>query len=238
MKKLVMALAIAVVVLTMAPTAKADSIGPNCGSCNGGIYTLTYSGAPISSTSTTQTFQITLTIDTSGVAAFLAPAVPVAIDAVAIKVSSSASAASIVAAPGGIGNWLLVPGGINAGGCSESGGGFECADWIASGAGAAIGGILQWTFDVTMPTGSLFTGLNAASIKARYVGWVEPVWVPPVPARGNKPAVPGYWIPGYWDKVGALVSENITLQRVPEPGTMALLGAGLLGLAALRHRLL
>lgn len=210
MKKPIMALAISVVVLTMAPAAKADSIGPNCDSCNGGIYTLTYSGAPISSTSTTQTFQITLTIDTSGVAGVLPSAA--AIDAASIKVSSSASSASLFSVvPGSLSDWNVVPGGINAGGCSGSGSGFECADWIASGPGVSIGGTLQWTFDVTIPTGTLFTGLNEASIKARYVD-----------SNGNK--------------VGSLVSEKITLQKVPEPGTMVLLGAGLLGLAALRRR--
>jgi hypothetical protein len=210
MKRLAIALAISMVALSMAPAAKADSIGPNCGSCNGGTYTLTYSGAPISSTSTTQTFRITLVIGTAGVAAVLPSAV--AIDAAAIKVSSSVSSASLFAAPGGLSKWNLVPGGINSGGCSGAGGGFECADWIASGPGALIGGTLQWTFDVTIASGSLFTGLNAASIKARYV---------------NSSGI----------KVGSLVSEKITLQKVPEPGTIALLSAGLLGLAALRRRL-
>ena len=52
-------------VVLYAAAAHADSIGPGCGSCNGGIYTLTYSGSPISSTATTKTYRITLTINTT-----------------------------------------------------------------------------------------------------------------------------------------------------------------------------
>ena len=50
----------------VAGRASADPIGPDCGTCQGSIYTLEYSGSPIATTSTTETFRITLTIDTSG----------------------------------------------------------------------------------------------------------------------------------------------------------------------------
>jgi len=43
--------------------AKATPIGPSCGTRQGSIYELIYSGSPISSTATTQTFAITVTID-------------------------------------------------------------------------------------------------------------------------------------------------------------------------------
>jgi MYXO-CTERM domain-containing protein len=120
---------------------------------------------------------------------------------------------------GGVANWNLISGGINASGCSGSGSGFDCADWIAAGPGAALGGILTFVFDQTINLGTLITSNLGASIKAQYVD-----------ASGAK--------------VGALVSEDITLQTssstssgisstgsTPEPGStsLAVLGLGLLG---------
>ena len=191
-------------VLGLCASAPANSIGPNCGTCQGSIYTLSYSGVPIGTTATTETFRITLTIDTSGYTgggSFL--------DTVAIKVSSQIVSASLVGAPGGVGAWAEVMGGLNANGCSGAGSGFDCAGAISNGVGVPNGAPYQWTFDVEVNTGALFTGPDEASIKARYVD-----------GQGNK--------------VGALVSEGITLM-VPEPGLAALLLTGLLG-AALRRR--
>lgn len=166
--------------------AAADPIGPTCPTCNGGIYTLSYDGTALADTDAVhETFRITLNIDTSGVTGVVPTAT--AIDAVAIKVASSIFSATLFSAPGGTASWALVPGGISAIGCDGSGSGFECADWIASGAGAAIGGTLDWIFDVTVDNGGLFTTTDAASVKARYVD-----------SSGAK--------------VGDLVSEAITLQ--------------------------
>jgi len=217
-------LAIAGLLIVPALSA-ADPIGPTVAdgcvndSCNGGIYTLSYDGTALPDADPLhETFRITYTIDTSGVTGVVPTAV--AIDAAAIKVSASVFAASLFSAPGGVGNWNLVSGGISAGGCSGSGAGFECADWVAAGVGAAIGGTLQWVFDMTVDNGTLFTGPGLASIKARYVD-----------SGGNK--------------IGALVSEPITLQvssssssssggtsgNVPAPSSsnLALLGMSLLG---------
>jgi hypothetical protein len=47
-------------VLAVSTPANATPIGPGCGTCQGSIYELTYSGSPISSTATTQTFAITV----------------------------------------------------------------------------------------------------------------------------------------------------------------------------------
>jgi hypothetical protein len=162
-----------------------------------------------------ETFRITYSIDTNtynGGGSFL--------DNVAIKVGPDTVAASLFAAPGGIGNWAGpdVDSGINAGGCSGSGGnGFLCVNGLAnSGKGVAVttgngvGTDLFFIFDVVVPNGQLST---AASIKARYVD-----------ASGNK--------------TGTLLSENITLQidtpgtpnQVPEPGSFILVGIGFLAL--------
>jgi hypothetical protein len=179
--------------------AHATPIGPDCGTCQGSIYELTYSGSPISSTATTQTFAVTLTINPSGYTgggAF--------IDNVAPKVSSMVSAETLVSAPGTLGNWTLSPGGINAGGCSGSGSGFVCAadSTPPSDAPLPFAGTYSWVFDLTIPTGTLFTAADAASIKVRYTD-----------TSGNK--------------VGALVSEDITLEVIPEPSTLLLVGGGL-----------
>jgi hypothetical protein len=201
--------------------AIADPIGPNCGTCNGGIYTLSWSGTPQSTTATTETDRITLTIDTSGVPASLTSqgggAGPFFLNAVAIKIASSVLGSSLISAPGGAASWNLIPGGINAGGCSGSGSGFTCTDWVAVGPGTALGGLLTFVFDQTIALGALMTDPFESSIKAQYVN-----------SRGSK--------------VGALVSEEITLQSsstssgisstgtTPEPGStsLALLGLGLL----------
>jgi hypothetical protein len=153
------------------------------------------------------TWRIALTIDTSGYTG-----TGVAIDEIAIKVASSVDTASMADAPGPVDSWQLMPGGLNANGCTGSGSGWDCSDWIGIGSSPAIvhGSLLTWVLDVDLGS-PLLTGIDQASIKARYVD-----------AQGNK--------------VGSLVSENLTLTPVPEPATLALLGLGA-GAILLRRRL-
>ncbi|HSU32174.1 MAG TPA: PEP-CTERM sorting domain-containing protein, partial [Bryobacteraceae bacterium] len=73
----------------------------------------------------------------------------------------------------------------------------------------------NFVYDVTVDSGTLFTGLNAASVKALYVD-----------SNGNK--------------VGALMSEDITLQTVtatPEPASLGMAGLALVGFALISGRL-
>jgi hypothetical protein len=184
----------ALVTAFFAQQSEAAPIGPSCGTCQGSIYDLTYDPTPVATTPTTETWRITLTIDAtgySGTGSYL--------NTVAVKVSSSFLDADLVSAPGGVGSWVEMTGGLNAAGCSGSGSGYDCVRWATTLAlaPAVPGGSYEWVFDVTVATGMLFVDDEQASVKARYVT-----------SEGVR--------------VGALVSENITLS-VPEPMTALLL---------------
>jgi hypothetical protein len=199
-----MRLVLPAIFLAGSSVALADTIGganSACATCDGAAYTLTYSGSPISTTDTTQTFQITLDVNDSiytGGGTFL--------NAVAIKIAAPADilSSSLVSAPA---TFSLMPGGLSATGCDGSSDGFLCAQ--SSGNGAAVtGGPYDFVYDITVDTGALLTGLNAAGVKGLYVD--------------NTGA-----------KVGDLLSEDITLQSTesaPEPTSALMLGSGLLAL--------
>jgi hypothetical protein len=189
--------------------ASAGTIGPDCNSCDGGIYTLSYSNLQTSGGTTT--LDVLLSIDASNVSATLGATAYVR--DVAVKVSSSlnTSASSLTHAPVNLVSWSMVQGGLNAGGCSGAGSGYACAAWMGSGPGVAAGnGTLDWTFHLSIPSGALITSPLGDSIKVRYV---------------NSSAA----------KIGSLVSEGITLSEIPEPSTYALCALGLL-LASWRMR--
>ena len=186
----------------------------------GTIWSLSYSGIALADADPLhETYRIALGVDTNGyigTGSFL--------DQVALKVSSSLVSASLFSAPGGTGAWSLASGGLNANGCSGSGGGFECANSLSilnSGKGVAInpgngvGVDYSWVFDLTMDNGALITSSLGDSVKARFVD-----------------------SSGY--KVGDLVSEGITLTitPIPEPETYAMLlaGLGLMGFVARRRQ--
>ena len=213
-------IALSFIVLACA-AVRADPIGgtsnTNCfnNSCQGSTYTLSYLNTPIASDATSNTYRIFYSIDTStytGGGSY--------VDNVAIKVSSDYVSFSLFDAPGGVASWQPYQTGVTANGCSGPGSGWMCADGLSNGGkGVAVGGLLQWVFDVKISnSSSLLLDVPTAadcttcsSIKTRYVDANDV-------------------------KVGSLVSESITLQ-VPEPKTLALVGLGMVIIGLGRKRL-
>ena len=140
--------------------ADANSIGPDCPTCQGSIYTLTNLGL-FGTSNGNDEYHFSLTIDTSGYTgggAF--------IDSVALKVSSSIAGDPILLeAPGGVAAWAVQKGGLNANGCSGAGSGFVCA---SDGQTETVvpSDLYGWIFKLLIPHDTL---LAIASIKVRYV---------------------------------------------------------------------
>src|SRR5262249_130755 len=155
---------------------------------NGGIYSLTFSNQV--SGAVNDTVDATLSVNAAGFNA--GPINATWIAEVAVKVSSSLNVASLLSAPSGVANWTLLTRGVDANGCSGSGSGFICANYVGPGQGVAINaGVLNWTFHLTIPHGSLDAS-PADTIKVRYVD-----------STGTK--------------VGSLVSEDVVGSSAPEP---------------------
>lgn len=195
---------VAILCLTAA-LAAATPIGPNCGTCSGAIFDLTYQTVSIGATN--DVFDVTMFVDTTtytGGGLYIA--------AVAPKVSPSVVSASLLNAPGGTGVWNTQLGGLNSGGCDGAGSGFVCSG--ATGHGAPVSNIdNSWIWEVVIPHGTLMTGDLQSSIKAEFTD-----------INGNK--------------VGALLSEGITLSpksSVPEPSSLGLGAIGLILLGAARR---
>ena len=236
MRKYLLGTVVAVMGLLLAAPAFAGTIGPGygpCGTCQGATYTLTYSyeagkvGVMIGGQNS-DVVDVTLIVNTAGYTGGGS-----LLNSVAVKVSSSLVGSTglgnpynyLISAPGGVGNWKVDAGGLNAGGCNGAGSGFDCA--IASSLGHAphvpTNTLLIWVFHLTIPHGTLMLGTNClnsgksdnncATVKAQYTD-----------SSGNK--------------VGSLVSQDIALTPtpVPEPGAMLMFGSGMLALAGVVRR--
>ena len=155
-KTFILAALAAILAFGLAGTAKADPIGPDCGSCFGVIYTLTDLGLGGGGSELIQ-----LTLDTSGYNGS-----GTLLDAVSVKVASSVTA---VGSSVGVTNWSTQLGGLSAAGCDGSGSGFVCAQAnTLSDALAVPDGTYTFLFDVT-PGSALLTGSFGSSVKALYV---------------------------------------------------------------------
>jgi hypothetical protein len=141
----------------------ADTIGPVCDNCFGGIYSL--DAAFQSTNGTTETWRITYGVDLSG---YNGPSNLTYIGALAAKVSDKLLDSDLVEKPTG-GLWEQQLGATGNPGCADNpNNGFVCIAW-KSGEQLVFGtsnSIYSWVFDVTIGAGTLKT--SDASIKADF----------------------------------------------------------------------
>ena len=143
--------------------ASAGTIGPSCGSCFGGTYSL--NGSLLNSNGGNETWRFTYTLQTQSVGTSNVSY----ISSIAAKVTSDVISASTVSNPTG-GTWSnpKIDTGLNNSGCSGSGSGWVCIAWSSGSrllTGSTAAASYSWVFDVTMASGSL---LADASIKANF----------------------------------------------------------------------
>jgi len=205
-----MALGAVALALVASGAASATAIGENCATCQGSLFTLQYDADPVATSATTQTFRITLTIDTTGYHGG-----GIGIDTVAIQVTNGGDGlgarSHLLWAPTALSNLRnFVNQGLARAGCSSGGSGFDCVRVATNGVIPRVGGLLVWKWDLEVERGTLATGPSAANLRVRYVDSLR-------------------------RKAGDLVCEPITLDPtghvVPEPSSLGLAAMGMAVLA-------
>jgi len=148
--------------LLSAAVAGAGTIGPSCGSCYGGTYSL---DGQLLSAFGIETWRFTYTLETQGVTD---PSVSF-VSSLAAKVTSSLVLASTVTNPS-LGSWTSsLNTNLNNNDCSGSGAGWICIAYTGLGGklltGASAASSYSWVFDATIAAGSV---LSTASIQANF----------------------------------------------------------------------
>ncbi len=178
--------------------------------CFGSTYTLSIGDA---GDAVSTTYDAKLKIDTTG---YVAPIPPfslgeqVYIDAVDIKVVTSLinNTFALTGAPGGASNWdSFFNNGQAATDCGSGGGFFFCARDPNTNTLAPVGGILEWDW-----TFSSIDAIAFGHIGASYNNETGTI-------NGQNTSI-----------------SNATTTKVPEPGTILMLGAGLLIIAGVARR--
>jgi hypothetical protein len=210
----VLGLAVAVAAFSLVPrVAAAIPLLSSCPACDGSKYAISYSLE--SNDGTTATFDVTLWADTSG---NNIPGGPHSIDAVAIGISLPAGASvDSVMDQSPSGDWTAQGGGLSNAACTGTGA-FICAQ---AGTLVATGSptIYSWTWDVNVPSASAAAFPFGASgdVKISYSD-----------VNGHNVSDQFVWVDP--------PTQNLP-PTVPEPGTLVMLGSGLIGAAAgLRRR--
>ena len=144
-------------------TLSAGTVGPNCATCYGGVYSL--DGTLLNSGALTETWRYTYTVDTTGITSLGSSTY---IASLAAQVSSTAILAITSVNPTA-GNWSVALPNVGASsiGCTDPGFGWACIQYLSGdkiGLGAN-GGTYQWVFDVLMVKGS---ALSDVSIEANF----------------------------------------------------------------------
>jgi hypothetical protein len=202
--------------LMLPASANADAIfavGPNCGSCYGGTYSLNFVGA-----NSGTNFTVTLTITTP--TASTAPAGGDYISSVEFGDGKQISSAQLTSTTAGtLANWsATVYGNLNDAGCHAGNAPNACNNQVLNKLGdytqaLANGSTYSWTWDVVFAQAGLDTNTADMHIGAQYSN---------VDNTSN----------------GLIVSESGGgSTSVPEPAGIVLVAGGMLGLGAFRRRI-
>ena len=201
--------------LGLSNIARADSIGPDCtgGSCFGVVYTL----QDFLVDDANHIFNFILFADTSGYNGG-----GDAIQAAAFKVTSQSNpgdfdSVTLIDAPAPVGDWDVHFGGVNANGCQNNTDGFICSQNTTT-SPAVPDGLLKWVWQVDYVNAPTF--ITPSSIKVLYT------------LDGQQHGITSENI----QLQACDLPEGCTPQKVPEPGTLALLGALVFGVGYLRVR--
>lgn len=145
---------VALLCLVLASGLSASTLGPDCASCFGGVYTVSSSLKATSADGTRQTYRVTYELDLSG---YNGPSTVDYIGSIALKGVSGPnlySAATFSAPTSGV--WKQTYGNANSGGCDGSGGGWVCLAYV-SGDKLELGTSTKyaWVVDLEVKTGTL-----------------------------------------------------------------------------------